>query len=97
MSKYAEDTDFEDLFSFPNKVIKIKMKNKLKLLKKMKEVISLFPAIDEMAEFLKALIIWLENSIMCAFNPFEAKKGFNSNTKTKTYFEPTALSNEFKI
>lgn len=97
MSKYATDTDFEELFNYPSKVIKIKMKNKLRLLKSMKEVSSFVPVAHEMCEFLKELITWLENSIIWALNPFEAKPGLNSTSKIKAYFRQAALTNEFKI
>ena len=101
MSEIENDYDFKDIFSYPAKIIKIKFKSKIKLLRRMNETAHMVPTTQLMFDFIHDLILWLENSIVWAFNPFANEKQVKVRTfikkKPAYLFNETALLSDFKI
>ena len=70
------------------------------MLKRLREVVYLVPITQRMIEFINDLIIWLENSIIWALNPFikEQSPGKSLKFKKNTFLiDESAISNDFKI
>jgi hypothetical protein len=73
------------------------MRNKIKLLKRYKDIMMNFEVPQELKSFNTDLIQWLENSVVRAFVPFTSKTGAIGNQRAMTTFDQSALSDEFAI
>ena len=73
------------------------MRNKIKLLRKYRDVMMNLEVPQEMNNFNEDLIQWLENSVARAFNPFMTKTGLIGQKTATSTFDQTALSDEFCI